>query len=148
MSGLNLVKIVVEISKKFKGLEDDFLVAKFLHMQLVKVIHCQIEQALSIRTSDDHVDGMVKVNLLKMRMMISKMIFKMRMMRMMTMIGCEDGKWGEGLVWEEGQQWSELAVTCNTGGTHCNTVTRYCKTLRDTYHCNVCCCEQSRVQCG
>ena len=40
------------------------------------------------------------------------------------MIGCEDGKWGEGLVWEEGQQWSELAVTCNTGGTHCNTVTR------------------------
>ena len=124
MSGLNLVKIVVEISKKFKGLEDDFLVAKFLHMQLVKVIHCQIEEALSIRTSDDHVDGMVKANLLKMRMMIFKMIFKMRMMRMMTMIGCEDGKWGEGLVWEEGQQWSELAVTCNTGGTHCNTVTR------------------------
>ena len=49
MSGLNLVKIVVEVSKKFKGLEDDFLVAKFLHMQLVKVVHGQVEEALAIK---------------------------------------------------------------------------------------------------
>ena len=63
LSGWNLVEIVVEVSKKFERLKDDFLVAKFLHMQLVKVIHCQIEEALSIRTSDDHVDGMVKANL-------------------------------------------------------------------------------------
>ena len=94
MSEFYLVKIVVEISKKFKGLEDDFLMAKFLHMQLVKVIHCQIEKALSIITNEDHVDGMVKAGLLKMRMM----------MMMMMMIGCEAGKWGEGLVWEERQQ--------------------------------------------
>ena len=87
MSGFNLVKIVVEISKKFKGLEDDFLVAKFLHMQLVKVIHCQVEKALAIRTNMKIM--LVKAGLLKMRMM---------------MIGCEAGKWGEGLVWEEGQQ--------------------------------------------
>ena len=66
--------------------------AKFLHMQLVKVIHCQIEKALSIITNEDHVDGMVKAGLLKMRMM------------MMMMIGCEAGKWEERLVWEEGQQ--------------------------------------------
>ena len=89
MSGSNLVKIVVEISKKFKGLEDDFLMAKFLHMQLVKVIHCQIEKALSIRTNIKIM--LVKAGLLKMKMM-------------MMMIGCEAGKWGEGLVWEEGQQ--------------------------------------------
>lgn len=42
-----LVKIVVEISKKFEGLEDDFLVAKFLDMELVEVVHCQVEKALS-----------------------------------------------------------------------------------------------------
>ena len=54
---MNLVKIVVEISKKFKGLEDDFLMAKFLHMQLVKVVHSQVEKTLAIRTGDNHVEG-------------------------------------------------------------------------------------------
>ena len=64
MSGLNLVKIVVEISKKFEGLEDDFLVAKFLNVELVEVVHGQIEKALSIRNSEDHVDEVVKIMML------------------------------------------------------------------------------------
>ena len=104
MSGLNLVKIVVEISEKFEGLEDDFLVAKFLDMELVEVVHCQVEKALSIRTSHNHVDRIVKAG------------FMMKMM--MLMIGYEDGEWAEGLVWEEDQQWSELAATCNMGNSH------------------------------
>ena len=43
----------MEIAKKFEGLENDFLVAEFLDVELVKVVHCQVEQTLSIRTSDN-----------------------------------------------------------------------------------------------
>ena len=43
---MNLVKIVVEVAKKFKGLEDDLLVAELLDVQLVEVVHSEIEQAL------------------------------------------------------------------------------------------------------
>ena len=43
----------MEIPEKFERLEDDFLVAEFLDMELVKVVHCQVEQTLSIRTSDN-----------------------------------------------------------------------------------------------
>ena len=100
LSGWNLVEIVVEVSKKFERLKDDFLVAKFLDVELVEVVHCQVEKALSIKTRYDRVDGMVKAGLFEM-------------MRMM--IGCDDGEWAEGLVWGEEQQWSELAVTCNLG---------------------------------
>ena len=49
MSWLNLVKIVVEVAKKFKGLEDDLLVAELLDVQLVEVVHSEVEQALVIR---------------------------------------------------------------------------------------------------
>ena len=49
MSRLNLVKIVVEVAKKFKGLEDDLLVAELLDVQLVEVVHSEVEQALVIR---------------------------------------------------------------------------------------------------
>ena len=96
----------MEISKKFEGLEDDFLVAKFLDMKLVEVVHCQVEKALSIRTRHNHVERIVKAGLFEM----------MRMM--MLMIGYEDGEWAEGLVWEVDQQWSELAATCNMGNSH------------------------------
>ena len=46
---MNLVKIVVEVAKKFKGLEDDLLVAELLDVQLVEVVHSEVEQALVIR---------------------------------------------------------------------------------------------------
>ena len=46
ISWLNLVKIVVEVAKKFKGLEDDLLVAELLDVQLVEVVHSEVEQAL------------------------------------------------------------------------------------------------------
>ena len=49
MSWLNLVKIVVEVAKKLKGLEDDLLVAELLDVQLVEVVHSEVEQALVIR---------------------------------------------------------------------------------------------------
>ena len=49
LSRLNLVKIVVEVAKKFKGLEDDLLVAELLDVQLVEVVHSEVEQALVIR---------------------------------------------------------------------------------------------------
>ena len=39
----------MEISKKFEGLKDDFLMAEFLDMKLVEVVNCQVEKALSIR---------------------------------------------------------------------------------------------------
>ena len=43
----------MEVSKKFERLEDDFLVAEFLDVELVEVVHCQVEEALSIRNSDN-----------------------------------------------------------------------------------------------
>ena len=43
---MNLVKIVVEVAKKLKGLEDDLLVAELLDVQLVEVVHSEVEQAL------------------------------------------------------------------------------------------------------
>ena len=49
LSWLNLVKIVVEVAKKLKGLEDDLLVAELLDVQLVEVVHSEVEQALVIR---------------------------------------------------------------------------------------------------
>ena len=54
----------MEIAKKFEGLEDDFLVAEFLDVELVEVVHCQIEKALSVRNSEDHVDEVVKIMML------------------------------------------------------------------------------------
>ena len=48
-SWFNLVKIVMEVAKKFKGLEDDLLVAELLDVQLVEVVHSEVEQALVIR---------------------------------------------------------------------------------------------------
>ena len=49
LSWLNLVKIVMEVAKKLKGLEDDLLVAELLDVQLVEVVHSEVEQALVIR---------------------------------------------------------------------------------------------------
>ena len=42
---MNLVKIVVEVAKKLKGLEDDLLVAELLDVQLVEVVDSEVEQA-------------------------------------------------------------------------------------------------------
>ena len=49
LSWLNLVKIVMEVAKKLKGLEDDLLVAELLDVQFVEVVHSEVEQALVIR---------------------------------------------------------------------------------------------------
>ena len=79
MSWLNLVKIVMEVAKKLKGLEDDLLVAKLLDVQLVEVVHSEVEQALVIRQLETR-----------------RCWLRMRKKNRIWTIGCEHGEWGGG----------------------------------------------------
>ena len=42
---MNLVKIVMEVAKKLKGLEDDLLVADLLNLQLVEVVDRDVQKS-------------------------------------------------------------------------------------------------------
>ena len=80
---MNLVKIVMEVAKKLKGLEDDLLVAELLDVQLVEVVHSEVEQALVIRQLETS---------LKTR----RCWLRMRKKNRIWTIGCEHGEWGGG----------------------------------------------------
>ena len=80
---MNLVKIVMEVAKKLKGLEDDLLVAELLDVQLVEVVHSEVEQALVIRQ-------------LETSMKTRRCWLRMRKKNRIWTIGCEHGEWGGG----------------------------------------------------